>query len=173
MLRISAALDQRHYQPRIYVCADTDRLSANAAEVLEEERIAKVSAKSSDRINDPEFQIVRIRRSRAVHQSYVSSIRTTAQAFLADAIPLVWHHRPELILCNGPGTCVPLLLAAWGMRFAGLLPPHTRLVFVESFCRVRSLSLSGRLMARLVDAFVVQWPELAEQTGATYVGKIM
>jgi hypothetical protein len=33
-------------------------------------------------------------------------------------------------------------------------------VFIESFCRVQSLSLSGLLLYPLVDEFVVQWPQL-------------
>ena len=37
------------------------------------------------------------------------------------------------------------------------------LVFIESFCRVYSLSLSGIMLYPLVDEFVVQWPELAHK----------
>jgi beta-1,4-N-acetylglucosaminyltransferase len=34
------------------------------------------------------------------------------------------------------------------------------LIYVESLARVKSLSLSGKLLLRVVDRFVVQWPEL-------------
>lgn len=35
---------------------------------------------------------------------------------------------------------------------------HTRIIYVESFARVTSLSLSGKLLRPFVDTFVVQWP---------------
>ena len=38
---------------------------------------------------------------------------------------------------------------------------YTRIIYVESFARVNSLSLSGKLLKRFVDTFVVQWPEAA------------
>lgn len=36
-----------------------------------------------------------------------------------------------------------------------------RLVYVESFARVETLSLTGRMVRPLVDRFVVQWAHLA------------
>jgi len=38
---------------------------------------------------------------------------------------------------------------------------YTRIIYVESFARVKSLSLSGKLLRPFVDKFVVQWPEAA------------
>lgn len=35
---------------------------------------------------------------------------------------------------------------------------HTRIIYVESFARVKSLSLSGKILRYFVDTFVVQWP---------------
>lgn len=43
-------------------------------------------------------------------------------------------------------------------------------MYVESFARVKSLSLSGRLLRYFVDVFVVQWPEAATGEGVTYRG---
>lgn len=43
----------------------------------------------------------------------------------------------------------------------GLLP--VRVVFVESLCRVQSLSLTGRILYYLADRFVVQWPGLVDR----------
>lgn len=161
MLHIVGALNAQRYRPRVYVCAATDRLSASAAERLEAGRPAA------------DYSVVRVQRSRHVHQSYVSAVWTTARAFLADAVPLLWTQRPGLVLCNGPGTCVPVAVAAWALRAVGRLPVDSRVVFVESFCRVRSVSLSGRLLRPLADLFVVQWPELAAGGAGTYVGKLM
>lgn len=82
------------------------------------------------------------------------------------------------IICNGPGTCVPICVAAFALRvrrcWLGVTPPaivhrfpacwcaqvlflsRCRIVFVESFCRVRSLSLSGKLLYPFADRFVVR-----------------
>ena len=64
-----------------------------------------------------------------------------------------------------------MVAVAFLLHVLGLHRPV--LVFVESFCRVKSLSLSGRLLYLLVDRFVVQWPQLAERyPRAEYLGKI-
>lgn len=59
------------------------------------------------------------------------------------------------------GTCLPLCLAGYALRFLGI--QHVKIVFVESFCRVQSLSVTGRLLYFLADRFVVQWPGLVER----------
>ena len=50
-----------------------------------------------------------------------------------------------------------------------------RLVFVESFCRVESLSLTGLLVRPVCDAFVVQWEQLKEKykDSVCYYGRII
>lgn len=52
---------------------------------------------------------------------------------------------------------------------------YTKIVYVESFARVKSLSLTGKLLRPLVDTFVVQWPDAAGDgagpgSGTTYKG---
>ena len=55
-----------------------------------------------------------------------------------------------------------------------MTPSLCRIVFVESLCRVRSLSLTGRLLQHLADRALVQWPELAVQHPATqYIGRFL
>ena len=93
---------------------------------------------------------------------------------------------PDLILTNGPATGVCVVLAAklirllryicisltvWycGNRNPAVLsvyegqtptPYPLRTVFIESWARVTSLSLSGKILLPLVDRFLVQWPSL-------------
>lgn len=97
MLHLIRAIDYTRYSPRIYVLADTDEHSER--KVLEFER----SIKS----NDNTFCFLRIPRSREVRQSYLTSVFTTVRA-MASAIPLIMRERPNLLLCNGPGTCIPI-----------------------------------------------------------------
>lgn len=46
-------------------------------------------------------------------------------------------------------------------QFLGL--GDTRTIYVESFARVKSLSLSGRMLYAFVDRFIVQWPGLVQK----------
>ena len=75
---------------------------------------------------------------------------------------------PNLILTNGPGTGVIVILAALLLRYCDLgdldRTSRIRTVYVESLARVKRLSLSGKLLLRVVDRFVVQWETLLDQT---------
>jgi beta-1,4-N-acetylglucosaminyltransferase len=59
------------------------------------------------------------------------------------------------------GTCLPICMAGYLLRYCGVRP--VRVVFVESFCRVKTLSLTGRLLYYFADRFVVQWPQLKDK----------
>eukprot|EP00931_Biecheleriopsis_adriatica_P035642 TRINITY_DN20532_c0_g2_i1.p1 TRINITY_DN20532_c0_g2~~TRINITY_DN20532_c0_g2_i1.p1 ORF type:complete len:255 (+),score=36.46 TRINITY_DN20532_c0_g2_i1:110-766(+) len=99
-------------------------------------------------------------RSREVGQSWLSTVATTAQAFLA-CLSLVWQLQPQVLLLNGPGTCVPVVAAA--LLFELFAFRRVSVIFVESVCRVQSLSLTGKLVYVFADVFVVHWPELVER----------
>ncbi|RHY08754.1 hypothetical protein DYB36_003755 [Aphanomyces astaci] len=73
---------------------------------------------------------------------------------------------------SGSRTCIPICAALLVRRFLGL-QPSSKLIFCESFARVQRLSLSGRLLYHVADAFVVHWPQLqAKYPHATYLGTI-
>ena len=110
--------------------------------------------------NVPKDRIHIIPRARHVGQSYVSSLWTTLVALLY-SFTLVWRLQPDLILCNGPGTCVPLVASALVLRICGFR--KIQVVFSESYCRVSTLSLTGRILYLWVDVFMVHWPALQVQ----------
>uniref|UniRef100_A0A0B6Z5Z4 UDP-N-acetylglucosamine transferase subunit ALG14 n=1 Tax=Arion vulgaris TaxID=1028688 RepID=A0A0B6Z5Z4_9EUPU len=152
-----------HYSPRYYVLADTDTISAHKVRQVEKER--------AERYHNKDYKLFVIPRSREVKQSYLTSVLTTVQA-LAFSVPLVLKLRPDIILCNGPGTCIPICFA--GLLLKWLYIRRTIIVYVESFCRVTSLSLSGKLLYHFSDSFCVQWPELVEKyPKAKYLGKFV
>jgi beta-1,4-N-acetylglucosaminyltransferase len=100
----------------------------------------------------------------------MSTIFTTLYSLIQSFI-LIVRIKPHLIICNGPGTCVPICYSAFLLRLLGI--SQTTIIFIESFCRVKSLSLSGRLMYVIADKFIVQWPELTERyQRAEYLGRI-
>ena len=123
------------------------------------------------------FEVRHLPRARELHQSYLSSMFTTLYAFY-QSILLLWDTKPQLILANGPGTCIPIVYGAfalfrifpcwwwWGRsrHHRHYFHDHyCKIVYVESVCRVRTLSLSGKLAYPIVDSFVVHWPKLVEQ----------
>jgi hypothetical protein len=59
-----------------------------------------------------------------------------------------------------------VILASFFLKFFGLAPVYKmRIVYVESWARVKTLSLSGEILLRLrlYDEFWVQWEELAKE----------
>ena len=87
---------------------------------------------------------------------------------LASNLRLAWRvvrrERPDAIVSTGAALAVPFFIAG---KLSG-----ARLVYVESLTRTTSLSLSGRLVRPLADAFFVQWPELAHGK-AGFAGRLL
>lgn len=160
MLQLIKRLDPEKYSPCQFVLANTDRTSEEKIKTCD---IPVVRRQST--------QWFTIQRSREVRQSYVTTVFTSLKALL-ESIVLIARQQPELLICNGPGTCVPLCYALFLLRMVGI-NTHSRIVFVESFCRVHTLSLTGKLLYYISDHFVVQWPALAEKYArAEYLGVI-
>ncbi|KAF4698247.1 hypothetical protein FOZ63_001197, partial [Perkinsus olseni] len=80
-------------------------------------------------------------------------------------VNLVWRSPPSLLLVNGPGTCVPVVAAVILLEALALIPGRCSIVYVESICRVTTLSLTGSLFhyLGLCDLLVVQWEVLARR----------
>lgn len=67
------------------------------------------------------LKVHRIPRSREVGQSWASTVWTTALA-CPPAFHIVWTEWPALLLVNGPGTCLPVCIAASTFRCAPSVP---------------------------------------------------
>eukprot|EP00892_Ulva_mutabilis_P006759 jgi/Ulvmu1/4455/UM002_0180.1 len=156
IFKVLYALDMARFSPRVYVVADTDLLGELKAKHFEQTSIPERTASESS------FRVKCIPRSREVGQSWTSSAFTTAWALIF-ALWIVLVERPRLILVNGPGTCLPICMAAHVLRLLCLL--DVRIVFVESIARTQQLSLTGKIMYKIgmCDLFFVQWPELQAQ----------
>ncbi|XP_039855258.1 UDP-N-acetylglucosamine transferase subunit ALG14 homolog isoform X2 [Panicum virgatum] len=154
MMNIVTTLQKDRFTPRFYVAALTDNMSLQKAQVYEE-------------------SLIEIYRSREVGQSYITSIATTLLATL-HAMWLVIRIRPQVIFCNGPGTCFPLCVSAFLLKVLGL--GWSSIFYIESIARVKKLSLSGLLLykLRIADQFFVQWPQLRQKyPRACYAGRLM
>ena len=130
MLKLVTSLDKNIYHPRLYLIADTDKFSQ-----------AKLNEAEDDTTKD--WSVVRIPRSREVGQSYLTSVVTTIVSFYHCLLPLL-EHQPQLLLVNGPGTCLPVAIICWILSMARLSP--CKIIFVESLCRVKTLSLTGKIL---------------------------
>lgn len=167
-LSMVSALDFSRYRPRTYIISEGDALSARKAHDLEHSKLT-----TSDTLSGSaslQYTVLTIPRARRVHQTLLSTPPTALYSLLSciyhvTVLPLLTNKRStsfaEVLLLNGPGTCFTLCLAVYLNRLLGLASP--RLLYVESFARVQSLSLSGKLLSPLVDRFVVQWPGLVRE----------
>ena len=152
MLRLITDFDFGRYTPLTLVTAATDTTSRAKAE-RELPREALATARWAE-----------IPRAREVGQSFGSSVPSTLKALFA-CVHLIWTASPDLVLVNGPGTCVPVAVLA---RLFG-----SRVIFAESWCRVSTLSLTGCIMYWVAHRFAVHWPELVDRyPRAEYLGRI-
>ena len=156
MLKLVGALNDEKYHPRTFVYAKTDSISPHKLKSLKNQ----------------DFKTIEIPRAREVGQNWITSFFYTIYAFLC-CLTFIFTEKPKLVLINGPGTCVPIVLATRLLNMCRFF--KTQVVFVESICRVQTLSLSAKLLMklRIVDVIIVQWPELALKYPQTkYIGKV-
>jgi len=154
MLHMVRQLNPKRYHPIHYVVAATDTTSIQRLQAT-----TATAATTSNDCQQKEFYVHIIPRSREVGQSYVTSFGTTLYA-LVHAIRIVFQIRPQLVLTNGPGTCVPIIAGCWILRLWYGSTTVPKMVFCESYCRVETLSLTGKILYPVVDCFLVHWDSL-------------
>jgi len=73
--------------------------------------------------------------------------------------------RPDIVICTGVLAMIPIcLLAKIGKK---------KLIYIESFAKVTSATLTGKLLYKFADQFYVQWkPMLEIYPKAIYLGGI-
>ncbi|CAG8768772.1 16129_t:CDS:2, partial [Acaulospora morrowiae] len=91
------------YKPRIYIAAENDKLSY--------EKVQKFESRKGG-VENVNFIVRFIPRSRRVGQSWMSTPFSVMKALFA-SIKIVSLDLPDLIICNGPGSCVPVCAVAY------------------------------------------------------------
>lgn len=93
----------------------------------------------------------------------ISLLKCIIQSFKA-----LFKEKPDVMISTGAGVAIPSCYLA--KLFFG-----SKIIFVESFCRIEEPSLSGKFMYPISDLFLVQWPEMLEKYGdkAIYGGAIV
>lgn len=116
------------------------------------------------------FIFENIYRSRNVGQSFKSSIPSTLFA-LFQAFWLICKTRPSIIVSNGPGVAVPLLFSGYIMKKIMVIA-QLKILFIESYCRTESVSLTGKIVEMICDKFIVLWESL-KRDKREFIGKIL
>ncbi|MFH1235197.1 MAG: PssD/Cps14F family polysaccharide biosynthesis glycosyltransferase [Candidatus Diapherotrites archaeon] len=70
------------------------------------------------------------------------------------ALGVFLKEKPDFVISTGADTAVPFCIIA---RVFG-----KKVAFIESFCRIKEPSLSGKIMYRIASLFLVQWKENLE-----------
>ena len=118
-------------------------------------------------------RVFEIRRTNEVKQSKVSAIFPTLLSLLDGMKTIVMSLLSTThFISTGPGTCVPLFYTFFLLK--KLKMSRVRLIFLESWCRVVDLSLSGKLLRPIADDFIVHWPESAQKyKNCQYLGQVI
>ena len=123
-----------------------------------------------DKYKNTKFIFLKIYRSRNVGQSFISSIPTTLYALFQSFFILI-KYRPNMVVTNGPVVAFPILFIGYILRILMILCEF-KIMFIESYCRTKSISLCGKIVEPLCDRFIVLWKNL-ESKKREYLGKIL
>lgn len=184
---------------RTYVVSSGDSFSLEKAHEFE----SSFADSNKTTTNTTTYDVVTVHRARKVHQSLLTAPVSSLRCLWDCILILKGSHPdlqraksargfPDLILTNGPGTGVIVILASIILLFFGFSGKYSskdsqatsqgaieagrmRSIYIESWARVQTLSLSGRLLKPLVGRFIVQWPQLVEKEGqrVEYIGPLI
>lgn len=143
--------------------------------------------KKKKRNNNSAYTIHTVPRARQIHQPLLTSPLTSLRCLRACLTLLLRHPTgyPDLILTNGPATSLVLILASTILRYFSFLPfvsragrggeGGMRVIYVESWARVKRPSLSGRIIVwcGLCDRVLVQWKGLQDRGWGEYKGVLV
>ncbi|GAB7346575.1 hypothetical protein MBLNU457_5764t1 [Dothideomycetes sp. NU457] len=177
----SKSLDWSAFTHRTWVVSSGDHFSAARAKDFENEVSDSASETDMKHAGGLEtFTIVTVPRARKIHQPLLTTPFSSLQCLWACLRLLVSHKHgyPDLILTNGPATATILVWATLLVRFIDMwhmdAQRKMRTVYVESWARVKKLSLSGRLLCWVADRVLVQWPQLDGVQGrGEYLGVLV
>jgi beta-1,4-N-acetylglucosaminyltransferase len=136
MLRLLIAVDFQKYSQRTYLVSSGDSLSLAKVAELETARAGdnsddSIAVRCSDRSYNKvilahtscaclsKWTAFEIPRARRVHQSFLTAPFTTLRSFAVClrlvTLPCILLKRdcPDIVLLNGPGSCVPIAIAAF------------------------------------------------------------
>ena len=88
------------------------------------------------------------------------------RAFI-QALKILGQEKPDVILSSGAEIAIPYFVLG---KFLSI-----KTIYLESWCRIKTRSFTGRIVYPFADIFLVQWPEMLEIYGskARYWGAVI
>lgn len=117
-----------------------------------------------------QFFFFKIHRARNVNQSFFTSIFTTIFSMIQSFFIII-KTQPNICVTNGPGVAIPIVYCGFILKKMMILIEF-KILFIESFCRTKSISLSGKLIKPICDKFIVLWENL-KGNNKEFIGKIL
>jgi UDP-N-acetylglucosamine:LPS N-acetylglucosamine transferase len=95
-----------------------------------------------------------------------TDIRKMANAFF-QTFKILRKEKPDLIVSTGSEIAIPATILARFMKI--------KTIYIESWCRVKTKSGTGRILYHFSNHFLVQWPDLVKKYGkkARYEGAVI
>ncbi|KAF2153129.1 glycosyltransferase family 1 protein [Myriangium duriaei CBS 260.36] len=164
-------LNWSDYTHRTWVVSSGDSVSALRAKQFED----KIHTQKGS--NCGTYEVVTVPRARKIYQPLWTSPFTCLHCGWECVRLLAWGKNgfPDLVMTNGPATATVLIFTTVLLRYFNLKGCHSqgkmRSIYVESWARVKGMSLSGRLLCWVADRVLVQWEQLKGAGGrAEYHG---
>ena len=181
MMSLLRDVDPTRWIHRTYIVSSGDSFSACKALDIE----TRIQSKHTQSSNGPThageidpvtgtWDVKVVPRARKIHQPlYTTPLSSLWCLFncmevMMDAARtsrVAQDEYPDIVITNGPATAVMVILASMILKFFGIAPLwKMKTIYVESWARVKTLSLSGKVLLQLgvCDKFLVQW-EILEQ----------
>jgi len=100
---------------------------------------------------------------------FISDPERNPIKFIANLFQSFWiliKEKPNIILSTGAGMAIPVCYIGKIFR--------SKIIFIESFCRIKEPSLTGKIIYPIADLFLVQWREQLKKYGnkAIYSGSV-
>ena len=103
---------------------------------------------------------------------YMKQVNRREKDFIWRMIQNAWKsigiyrkEKPDVVICTGVLAMIPICLIS---KFMG-----KKLIYIESFAKVTSATLTGKLLYKFAEQFYVQWPEMQKiYPNAIYLGVI-
>ena len=181
MMSLIRNINPKRYTYRTYIITSGDSFSAGKAYEIEKiiqskhHNIPTEPTKADE--FDPETGVwccKVVPRARRIHQPLYTTPFSCLLCFIGCIRALyktsqkskaISFEYPDVIITNGPATAVLVILAATALKFFAMAPVwKMKTLYVESWARVKTLSLSGKMILwfGICDMFLVQWESLAQ-----------
>ena len=124
------------------------------------------SLKQLDQAKKSDDRLILIPRPREVRQSYLTSILSTLTSIFY-CIPIMVKLRPDIVLCNGPGTCIPIAGIAWLMKLSLVkvfMSVYWRILshfWQEGIPKIKKNSI--KYSEIFLKSSILHWPELGKR----------